>query len=257
MDCERVARETAAWIGGQLARARCSRAVLGVSGGVDSAVVAVLTKRACPEGTLALVLPTGKSDDLFAERARRLCEQFDIPWRLVNIGPILTLSSQWLPPEPDEQSAERSRLALANLRPRIRMTLLYLVANTLGALVVGTGNKSELAVGYFTKYGDGGVDILPIGGLYKGEVTALARFLSVPQDIVEAPPSGGLWDGQTDEGEMGVTYDQIEAYLRAQAERRDPPLPVEVVSRIERMAARSEHKRQPPVSFVEVRRVID
>lgn len=257
MDCERVARETSAWIAQQLARAGRSRAVLGVSGGVDSAVVAALTKRACPDGTLALVLPAGKADDLFADRARRVCEQFDIPWELVNIGPILTLYSQWVPLEQRENAPDRAQLALANLRPRIRMTLLYLFANTLGGLVVGTGNKSELAVGYFTKYGDGGVDILPIGGLYKSEVVALARFLGVPQDIIEAPPSGGLWEGQTDEGEMAVTYDQIETYLRACAETHDPRLPADVVSRIQRLASTSQHKRQPPVAFVEVRQFID
>ncbi len=126
MDCGRVANEIAQWISGHLAQAGRSRAVMGVSGGVDSAVAAVLTKRACPDGALALVLPMGKSDEVPAERAVGLCEQFEIPWRLVAIGPIVELCAQWLPPEVSDQDTERARLALGNLRPRVRMTLLYL-----------------------------------------------------------------------------------------------------------------------------------
>jgi len=257
MDCERVASEMAEWIGNRLSDAECSHAVVGVSGGVDSAVTAVLTKRACPDGTLGLVLPTGKSDEVFTDRATRLCEQFDIPWRLVAIGPIVDLYTQWLPSEPTGQDAERSRLALANLRPRIRMTVLYLHANALGGLVIGTGNRSELAVGYFTKYGDGGVDIEPLGGLYKSEVVELARFLQVPQDIIDAPPSAGLWDGQTDEGEMGVTYEQIEAYLRARDAGGEPDLPAEVSERIARLSAASKHKSTVPPTFQQIRRNLE
>ena len=257
MDCGRVANEISEWISGHLAKAACSRAVMGVSGGVDSAVAAVLTKRGCPDGALALVLPMGKSDEVPTERAIGLCEQFEIPWRLVAIGPIVDLCAQWLPPEVSDQGAERVRPALGNLRPRVRMTLLYLYANALGALVVGTGNKSELEVGYFTKYGDAGVDIEPLGGLYKHEVTALARFLDVPGDIIETPPSAGLWEGQTDEGEMGVSYEQIETYLRSRDTAREPDLPADLSERITRMVSTSEHKRRTPATFEQVRELID
>lgn len=137
------------------------------------------------------------------------------------------------------------------------MTLLYLHANALGALVVGTSNKSELEVGYFTKYGDGGVDIEPLAGLYKSEVRELARHLGVPEEVVEAPPSAGLWEGQTDEEEMGVTYRQIETYLRAREAGREPDLAPAVLERLTQMVSASEHKRAAPAGFEEVRRLID
>ena len=118
------------------------------------------------------------------------------------------------------------RTTVANLKARLRMTTLYAFANHLGYRVVGTGNASELAVGYFTKYGDGGVDLLPLGSLTKTAVRALARHLGVPERIVERAPSAGLWPGQTDEGDLGFTYDELDAYPRRRARpsrRRDRP----------------------------------
>src|SRR5690606_5628013 len=104
-------------------------------------------------------------------------------------------------------------MAVANLKPRLRMTTVYYVANTRNYLVAGTGNRSELTIGYFTKYGDGGVDLLPIGRLLKAEVRELARELGIPERIITKAPSAGLWAGQTDEGEMGFTYAELERYL--------------------------------------------
>ena len=111
------------------------------------------------------------------------------------------------------------RLTGANIKPRLRMTTLYAFANHLGYRVVGTGNRSELAIGYFTKWGDGGVDLLPLGNLTKTRVRELARHLGVPQRIIDKPPSAGLWEGQTDESEMGVTYEQLDAYLEGTRRR--------------------------------------
>jgi NAD+ synthase len=138
----------------------------------------------------------------------------------------------------------KQQMPEANVKPRLRMTALYFIANSLNYLVAGTGNRSEVALGYFTKYGDGGVDLLPIGGLLKSEVRALGRDLGVPERVIVKPPTAGLWVGQTDEAEMGFTYDTLEAYLR------DGPSAVDhaVAERIERLRKVSDHKRAlPPV----------
>jgi NAD+ synthase len=122
------------------------------------------------------------------------------------------------------------------------MTTLYFVANTLNYLVAGTGNRSELSIGYFTKYGDGGVDMLPIGRLVKSEVRALAQELGVPREIIEKPPSAGLWAGQTDEGEMGFGYADLDRYLNDGRQS----IPAALASTIERLAQASQHKRAMP-----------
>ena len=150
-----------------------------------------------------------------------------------------------LPPEMrppvDEATA---RVALGNVRPRLRMATLYYVANSLNYLVAGTGNRSELTIGYFTKHGDGGVDVLPIGHLLKGEVRTLAKELGVPQPIIDKAPSAGLWLGQTDEAEMGFSYADLERYLSHGPEGVSPALAL----RVERMIRSTEHKRSlPPI----------
>ncbi|NLE77881.1 MAG: NAD(+) synthase, partial [Chloroflexi bacterium] len=140
------------------------------------------------------------------------------------------------------------RLAQANIKSRLRMVTLYYLANQRNYMVLGTGNKTELMVGYFTKYGDGAADLTPIAGLYKHQVWALARAIGVPEAIVKRKPSGGLWPGQTDEDDMGISYSDLDAILQAlelgDASACDPQL----VQRVQGMVARSEHKRRlPPI----------
>jgi NAD+ synthase len=135
-----------------------------------------------------------------------------------------------------------ARLVLANIKPRLRMTTLYFLASSLNYLVVGTSNRSELAIGLYTKYGDGGSDLLPIGHLVKSEVRALARELSIPSPIIERTPSAGLWTGQTDEDDMGFSYGDLERYLDEGPQGVSPALAM----RIERLTRSSEHKRQLP-----------
>jgi len=120
------------------------------------------------------------------------------------------------------------------------MLTLYYFANQLKYMVAGSGNRSELSVGYFTKYGDSGVDILPLGNLVKGQVRELAIFLGIPQEIIKKPPSAGLWQGQTDEGELGLSYEELDRYL-VTGEASN-----EVKRKIESMIAASDHKRLPP-----------
>jgi NAD+ synthase len=126
------------------------------------------------------------------------------------------------------------------------MSTLYFVANRLNYLVAGTGNKSEIAIGYYTKYGDGGVDLLPLGSLVKSQVRALGREVGVPGRIIDRAPSAGLWLGQTDEGEMGFAYADLDTYLR----EGPAPLAPALVMKIERLVRTSEHKRQLPPVFL-------
>ena len=138
------------------------------------------------------------------------------------------------------------KLAAANLKPRLRMLVLYYFANKLNYLVCGTGNKSEIKMGYFTKFGDGATDILPIGDLTKTEVRILARELGIPSQVIAKPPTAGLWAGQTDESEMGITYPELDDILGRLEKKKKHILSNEKVNKVKVMIERSEHKRQGP-----------
>jgi len=214
--------------------------VFGVSGGVDSALVLALCKKAWPETALGLVLPCHSLEE-DVEDAIMVLRHFSCDFRLVD----LSTTYDTLLRSVKDTEGQGKHMALANLKPRLRMITLYYYANLLNYIVVGTGNKAEIYVGYFTKYGDGGVDILPLGDLTKGEVKEMALYLGVPERIVSRIPSAGLWRGQTDEGEMGISYSDLDAYLRG--EKVDP----KVMEKIERLHRATEHKRNtPPVAFV-------
>jgi NAD+ synthase len=235
-DPERLTRHLVAWLRARADEAGAVGAVVGISGGVDSATVAALCLRAFPDATLGVVMPC-HSDPRDLDDARTVAETLHLPVTTVVLDGVYDALVAAL-----QTSAYYTdhRIALANLKPRLRMTTLYYFANRLNRLVVGTGNRSELAVGYFTKYGDGGVDVLPLGTLTKGEVQALARALGVPEAIVGRVPTAGLWPGQTDEHELGVTYAVLDRYLLT------GEAPDDVRQRIERLRAASEHKRRPP-----------
>lgn len=234
---EELAQKLVSWIREKVKESGCRGVVFGLSGGLDSATVGALCRRALPEGCLGLILPC-YSHPRDEEDARRVAEVFGIPYKVIVLDRVYDALVEALT-GCASGAGERS-LALANLKPRLRMAALYYWANELNYLVVGTGNRSELAVGYFTKYGDGGVDILPLGNLVKTQVRELARYLGVPQDIIDKPPSAGLWEGQTDEEEMGLKYAELDRYLLT------GEAPPEVAQKIEALAARSEHKRRLP-----------
>lgn len=227
--------------------------VIGLSGGLDSAVVARLAQLAAPGAVLGVLLPC-HSDPQDETDANALAQQFSIPTTRVDLGLAYDATIraaqgalESVPRDIRQAGPEdplRARVPLANVKPRLRMTALYFFANTLNYLVAGTGNRSELAVGYFTKYGDGGADLLPIGNLVKREVVALARDLNIPQGIIDRTPSAGLWMGQTDEDEMGFTYAELERGLAEGAEGVSPALAM----KIERLIRASEHKRQLPAT---------
>lgn len=226
--------------------------VFGLSGGVDSAVVAKLCQLAFPQRVLGVILPCySHSQD--EEDARLVAHAFSIPVARVDLEPAfdalidsLTHAVKGMPTHVDTVDIKQ-QLPEANVKPRLRMASLYFIANSLNYLVAGTGNKSEITLGYYTKYGDGGVDVLPIGGLVKSEVRALAHELGVPETIITKAPTAGLWVGQTDEAEMGFSYDTLEQYLQ----RGRAAVPVEVADRIDKLRRASEHKREvPPIAPV-------
>ena len=237
METEQLAERLVAWIKERVDTTGCHGTVLGLSGGIDSAVLAVLCKRAFPDSTLGILLPC-HSDPEDEEHARLVADKFSIPTRLIVLDSVYDTLSGLLPEE--EISPEAIHLARSNLKVRLRMLTLYYLANQLRYLVVGSSNRSELAIGYLTKYGDGGVDIVPLGNLVKAQVKDMARFLGIPREIIEKPPSAGLWPGQTDEAELGLSYENIDRYLLT-GEADD-----EVRSKIETRMATYHHKRQPP-----------
>jgi len=234
---EVLARQLVSWIREQVNAAKAGGTVVGMSGGLDSSVVAVLCQRAFPDGVLGVIMPcyTPPRD---VEDALVVARSFAIPTRTLVLDEVFDALVRKLRAEGQDPTTQR--LAEANLKARLRMATLYYFANRLGYLVAGTGNRSELAVGYFTKYGDGGVDILPLGSLLKTQVRALATYLGIPQSIIDKPPSAGLWAGQTDEGEMGVTYAELDTYLTTG--EASP----QVKARIESMILASAHKRSTP-----------
>jgi NAD+ synthase len=239
MDAELLAKKLEDWIKDKVLAAGCKGTVLGMSGGVDSSVTAVLCIKVFPNNTLGLIMPC-HSIDQDRVHAETVAKKFSIPTETIVLDDVFDKYLKILPDFKSDKSL--TQLAQANLKARLRMTTLYYTANQLKYLVVGSGNRSEMTVGYFTKHGDSGVDILPLGNLVKKEVRELARFLKIPQEIIAKAPSAGLWAGQTDEGEMGFTYEVLDNYILT------GKAPETLKKRIEAMKAASAHKcATPPI----------
>jgi NAD+ synthase len=246
------AEHIAAWLRERAEAAGARGFLCGLSGGIDSAVVSRLCQMASPQRALGVLLPC-YSHPQDEEDARLVAATFALPVIRVDLGMTFDAMSEALHaavkglPTHVNVVDIKQQVPEANIKPRLRMASLYFIANSLNYLVAGTGNRSEITLGYYTKYGDGGVDVLPIGGLLKSEVRALARELGVPQRVIDKPPTAGLWMGQTDEAEMGFTYDMLEQYL---AHGRSA-VPADVADRIDRLRAASDHKRtMPPIAPV-------
>ncbi len=239
----KTADKMSSWIKEQAIGAGRTGAVVGLSGGIDSAVVAVLCKRAFPDATLAVIMPcySNKTD---VAHAYELAGKFNIRTEIVELA--VTYESLLKAFPKGRTYHKNDKLSQSNIKPRLRMIALYYLASQLNYLVVGTGNRSEIAVGYFTKYGDGGVDILPLGNLLKGDVYELANELAIPQEIITKPPSAGLWRDQTDEKEMGFSYAELDAYLLGMTAKR------EVATKIDAMMEKGLHKRRMPPMWEEV-----
>ena len=213
--------------------------VFGNSGGKDSALVGILCKAAC-DNTLGLIMPCASQRNYGQDAAdgRALAEQFNIETRTVDLTDVREAAIREL-----SQAAALNDMARMNLAPRLRMTALYAVAAAENRLVAGTGNRSEAFMGYFTKWGDGAYDFNPIADLTVTEIYEFLAFLNAPESIRTKAPSAGLFEGQTDEQEMGVTYAAIDQYLTTgAATEHDKAI-------LDRFHAISEHKRRPIATY--------
>jgi NAD+ synthase len=224
-------------------------AVIGLSGGIDSTTTAALAVEALgTEHVHGLVMPSEVNTDENMSDAERVAELLEIEYDVVDINPIADAVFDAYPEATDD------RMATGNVRVRIRGVLNYFVANHENRVVLGTGNRSEALTGYFTKYGDQAVDCNPIGNLYKQQVRQLAAALGLPEDLVMKTPSAEMWLGQTDEAEMGLGYDTLDAILALhidgplsnEATVRELGVAPEQVERVVELYEQSAHKRQLP-----------
>ena len=228
-----------AYIRAKVQEAHADGIVFGNSGGKDSALVGILCKAAC-DNTLGVIMPCASRRNYGQDRddGNALASQYGIETRVVDLTAVREAELKAL-----EGAAVPSDLAVTNIAPRLRMTTLYTIGQSENRLVAGTGNRSEIYMGYFTKWGDGASDFNPIADLCATEVFEFLRFLNAPASIVEKAPSAGLYEGQTDEKEMGVTYRAIDCFL-LQGEVSEADRAV-----IDRYHGRSEHKRRPISTF--------
>ncbi|MXV60932.1 NAD+ synthase [Natronorubrum sp. JWXQ-INN-674] len=223
--------------------------VLGLSGGIDSTLTAYLAVDALgAENVHGLVLPSTVSSDENMSDAERVAQMLEISYDVIEVEPVIDALLAAYP------EAEGDRVAVGNARARVRGVLNYLVANHEDRLVLGTGNRSEAAVGYFTKYGDGAVDCHPIGNLYKAQVRQLARHVGVPEELAAKTPTAELWADQTDEDEMGMDYETLDSILATHidgplsvaATARELEVDAATVDKVRGMYEGSEHKRRVP-----------
>jgi len=235
------AGKIAAWIREKVEKAHRKGVVLGMSGGVDCSVVALLCRLADVDVHLVL-LPCG--DDMkntqSYDHSMELIEKFNFTYHIFDVKPAVDALTIAVDSSYCNGSEANLELSRANIRPRVRMTYLYQFAQRSNRFVVGTGNLAERTVGYFTKWGDGACDLNPLALLAKQEVYTLARYLGAPTCIINKKPSAGLWDGQTDEDDLGMSYAQIDAYIINGTSGN-----TETDRKIEKLMALSEHKLTP------------
>lgn len=225
---------------------RSQGVIFGLSGGIDSAVIAMLCAKFVREKSLALIMPDSKiTPQTDTEDAIKIVDSSHLEYKLIDIGFIHKEYSKYMEPSP---------LAFGNLGARIRSNILYYYANARNYLVLGSGDRSEFLIGYFTKYGDGAADLLPIVSLYKTQIREFARFLGVPSSIISKPSGPRLWEGHIAEAEIGMTYEEIDSILHCVIDNnlsiedtsKITEIPISNVDKIYQMHKRSEHKRITP-----------
>ena len=230
-----------AFIRQAVADAHADGIIFGNSGGKDSALVGILCKMAC-ENTEGIILPCSSQRNFTIDKddGMAVADQFGIKTRVVDLTAQKELAMQTM-----SQVAQLTPAAIANIAPRLRMMTLYAIGASENRLVAGTGNASEFYMGYFTKWGDGAYDLNPIADLTATEIFEFLRYLKAPEAVITKAPSAGLFEGQTDEEDMGVTYAAIDHYIATgEASEHDKAI-------IDRYHARSEHKRSNPLRYGE------
>ena len=226
----------------------CKNLVIGLSGGIDSAVAAVLCRQSVGKTrTLCVFLPDDATPEIDIKHVKTLVDKYDLLCETKDITNIVKEVKKNCILKPD-------KLALANVKARLRMVTLFEYANMTNSLVCGTSNKSEILVGYFTKYGDGGVDIQPLGDIYKTKIWELAKHLDLPKEIIDKPPSAGLIKDQTDEKELKMSYEDIDKILYGLEQKLEIKKIAEKtgisksdIERIRQMRIKSQHKRRSPL----------
>ena len=257
LDIVKVSREISSFIENSLIESNAQGLVVGLSGGLDSSVTAKLcTEVVNTHKILGLIMPGQSTNKEDINDAVSLADSLGIKYKTIYIDPLIQLVLGVCTSFPDD---EKYQMASANLEARMRMLILYFHANAMNRLVVGTDNRSELLVGYFTKYGDGGVDILPIGALYKTDVRMLAKHIKIPEKIINKDPTAGLWPGQTDEDEIGIKYSLLDEILYLITEKgmkkeeiiKKLQINLDEVVKVKLMMMSAEHKlKVPPMPLI-------
>ncbi len=239
INIDKTIQEIQNWIRDYVKNTNADGVIVCVSGGIDSAVILALCVKALgKKKIIALILPC-QSQPQDEIDAKLVLDMFEVEYYRFDLTPIYL---EFL--KVTGKKIKGNILSKANIKPRLRMITAYFIGQSLeNHLVVGAGNRTEDAIGYFTKYGDGGVDFLPIGGLYKCEVRKLAKKLKIPETIINKIPSAGLWEGQTDEGEIGLTYDELDEIIYRIDHNKDlTDINQDKLLKVQKMMKASEHK---------------